>query len=52
LAGWLRAEVHVENLEEARTQMGVSDQEQKRRLTIGFRSRSQVAPRPESTVAD
>ena len=52
LAGWLRAEVHVENLEEARAQMGVSDQEQKRRLTIGFRSRSQVAPRAESTVAE
>jgi hypothetical protein len=52
LAGWLRAEVHVENLEEARTQMGVTDQEQKRRLTIGFRSRSQVAPRAESTVPE
>lgn len=52
LAGWLRAEVHVENLEEARTQMGVSDQEQKRRLTIGFRSRSQVAPRTETTVPE
>jgi hypothetical protein len=52
LAGWLRAEVHVENLEEARAQMGVSDQEPKRRLTIGFRSRSQVAPRAESTVPE
>jgi hypothetical protein len=52
LAGWLRAEMHVETLDEARTQAGVGDEPPRRKLTIGFRSRSQVVPPPDSTVRD
>ena len=40
LAGWLRAEIHVENLDEARAQMGVTDDGPRRKLTFGFRSRT------------
>ena len=40
LAGWLRAEIHVENLDEARAQMGVTDGGARRKLTFGFRSRT------------
>ena len=53
LAGWLRAEIHVESLDEARTQMGVTDGEPRRKLTIGFRSRSRTsAPPSESTTSE
>ena len=52
LAGWLRAEIHVESLDEARAQAGITDGPARRKLTIGFRSRSQVVPPPNSTVAD
>ena len=52
LAGWLRAEIHVESLEEARAQAGVTDGPQRRRLTIGFRSRSQAAERHGSGIPD
>jgi len=48
LAGWLRAEIHVEALDESRGQMGVTEGPARRKLTIGFRSRSQVAP-PQPT---
>ena len=40
LAGWLRAEIHVENLDDARAQMGVTDGESRRKLTFGFRSKT------------
>ena len=46
LAGWLRAEIHVENLDEARAQMGVTDGEPRRKLTFGFRSRSSTQLSP------
>jgi hypothetical protein len=46
LAGWLRAEIHVESLDEARIQMGVTDGPPRRKLTIGFRSKSRVSPPP------
>jgi hypothetical protein len=52
LAGWLRAEIHVESLDEARIQAGVGDGPPRRKLTIGFRSRSQTAPPPSSTVSE
>jgi hypothetical protein len=48
LAGWLRAEIHVESLDEARIQMGVTDDEPRRKLTLGFRTRSRTMPPPES----
>jgi len=48
LAGWLRAEIHVESLDEARTQMGVTDEEPRRKLTLGFRTRSRTLPPPDS----
>ena len=44
LAGWLRAEVHIESLDEARTQMGVDDGSLRRKLTIGFRLRRPSLP--------
>ena len=47
LAGWLRAEIHVETLDEARAQAGMTDGPARRKLTIGFRSRTQVAEPPE-----
>jgi hypothetical protein len=48
LAGWLRAEIHVESLDEARTQMGITEGELRRKLTLGFRTRSRTSPPPES----
>jgi len=39
LVGWLRAQVHVESLDEAREQMGMTDNGSlKRKLTVGFRA--------------
>ena len=53
LAGWLRAEIHIESLDEARVQMGVADGEpQRRKLTIGFRSRSRGSSTPGPNVSD
>jgi hypothetical protein len=52
LAGWLRAEIHVESLDEARLQAGVTDGPPRRKLTIGFRSRSQATPPSSSSVSD
>ena len=43
LAGWLRAEIHVESLDEARAQTREPDNAGRRKLTIGFRQRSRVA---------
>ena len=40
LAGWLRAEIQVEQLEEARAMAGLPKEEARRRLTVGFRGRS------------
>jgi hypothetical protein len=48
LAGWLRAEIHVESLDEARIQMGVTEGEPRKKLTLGFRTRSRTSPPPES----
>jgi hypothetical protein len=44
LAGWLRAQVHIESLDEARTQMGMDDGSLRRKLTIGFRLRRASLP--------
>ena len=53
LAGWLRAEIHIESLDEARVQMGVADGEpQRRKLTIGFRSRSRGSSTSGPNVSD
>jgi len=53
LAGWLRAEIHVESLDEARTQMGVTEGEPRRKLTIGFRARSRTSgPPSKSTISE
>jgi hypothetical protein len=52
LAGWLRAEIHIESLDEARVQMGVSDGAPRRKLTIGFRSRSRGSSTPGPSVSD
>lgn len=46
LAGWLRAEIHVESLDEARTQMDVTEGEERRKLTLGFRARPRTSPPP------
>ena len=48
LAGWLRAEIQVENLDEARAHHGLATEESRRRLTIGFRGRSRVSPDPDA----
>lgn len=44
LAGWLRAEIHVLTLDEARAQSGVTEGEPRRKVTIGFRSRPKASP--------
>jgi hypothetical protein len=45
LAGWLRAEVQTENLDEARAIAGLSEEDAKRRLTIGFRTGTRAGSR-------
>ena len=52
LAGWLRAEVHVETLDDALAQMGIPEGTPRRKLTIGFRTRSRASPPPVSGDAE
>jgi hypothetical protein len=46
VAGWLRAQVYVEELDEKRAALGITEEPPRRKLTIGFRSKSIVAPTP------
>ena len=46
LAGWLRAELAVESLDEARSQQEEQLDSLRRKLTIGFRSRSRTGLPP------
>lgn len=48
VAGWLRAEIYVEELDEQRVQAGKVDTPPRRKLTIGFRTKSMVASPPPS----
>lgn len=48
VAGWLRAQVYVEELDEKRAQLGMEETPSRRKLTIGFRSKSMVASPPPS----
>lgn len=50
LAGWLRAEIQTENLDEARALAGLSQADARRRLTIGFRSRTRTVATPDDTA--